>query len=90
LLHNLQNVSVSATRTDDRKMRHMSPKIPAPPDPPRPHTLSIRLSDEEKADLEATQMMLAKHWKRDRVERADVVRAALAMLKAELEATEKS
>ena len=30
--------------------------------------------------------MLAKHWKRDKVERADVVRAALAMLKAELEA----
>ena len=33
--------------------------------------------------------MLAKFWKREKVERADVVRAALAMLKAELEATEK-
>ena len=70
-------------------MRQMSPKIPAPPDPPRPHTLSIRLSDEEKDDLEVTQTMLAKFWKREKVERADVVRAALAMLKAELEATEK-
>lgn len=67
-------------------MRCMSPKIPAPPDPPRPHTLSIRLSDDEKADLEATQAMLAKHWQRERIERADVIRAALAMLKAELEA----
>ena len=86
---NSQNVSVSATRTYDLNMRVMSPKIPAPPDPPRPHTLSIRLSDEEKADLEATQVALAKFWKRDKVERADVVRAALAMLKAELEAAEK-
>jgi hypothetical protein len=88
-LEKLRNVSISATRTNDRKMRQMSPKIPAPPDPPRPHTLSIRLSDEEKDDLEATQAMLAKFWKREKVERADVLRAALAMLKAELETTEK-
>lgn len=71
-------------------MRRMSPKIPAPPDPPRPHTLSIRLSDEEKDDLEATQAMLAKHWKREKIERADVIRAALAMLKTELETGAKS
>lgn len=84
---NVQKVSVSATRSYDLTMRVMSPKIPAPPDPPRPHTLSIRLSDQERDDLESTQAALAKHWKRDKVERADVVRAALAMLRAELEAT---
>jgi len=85
----VQKVSISATRSVDLTMRVMSPKIPAPPDPARPHTLSIRLSDEEKADLESMQAQLAKFWKRDKVERADVVRAALVMLKAELEATEK-
>lgn len=62
----------------------MSPRIPAPPDPPRPHTLSIRLSDEEKAQLEELQTALARYWKRDRIERADVVRAALELLQTEL------
>lgn len=66
----------------------MSPRIPAPPDPPRPHTLSIRLSDEEKAQLEALQAALARYWKRDRIERADVVRAALELLQTELSTAE--
>lgn len=68
-------------------MRRVPSKIPAPPDPPRPHTLSIRLSDEEKEELERTQLLLARHWKRQKVERADVVRAGVRMLRAELEAT---
>lgn len=67
----------------------MSPRIPAPPDPPRPHTLSIRLSDEEKAQLEALQAALARYWKRDRIERADVVRAALELLQTELSTVAK-
>lgn len=67
----------------------MSPRIPAPPDPPRPHTLSIRLSDEEKAQLEALQASLARYWKRDRIERADVVRAALELLQTELSTVAK-
>ena len=65
----------------------MSPRIPAPPDPPRPHTLSIRLSDEEKDELEETLRLLAGHWKRDKVERADVIRAGLKMLHDELKQT---
>lgn len=65
----------------------MSPRIPAPPDPPRPHTLSIRLSDEEKDELEATLRLLAAHWKRDKVERADAIRAGLKMLHDELKQT---
>lgn len=66
-------------------MRGVSPRIPDPPEPPRPHMISIRLSDEEKANLDHTQELLAKHWKRDKIERADVLRAALTMLREELE-----
>ena len=79
-----QNVYVSGTHAIDRKMRRMSQRIPAPPDPPRPHTLSIRLSDEEKDELEKTMILLAAHWKREKVERADVIRAGLKMLHDEL------
>ena len=47
--------------------------------------VSVRLSDEEKAKLERLQGQLAEHWKLGKVEKADVIRAALAMLATELE-----
>ncbi len=63
----------------------MSPTIPDPPEPPRPKTISVRLSEAEFADLERVQELLAKHWGR-KTEKAEAMRAALVMLKAELEA----
>jgi hypothetical protein len=41
--------------------------------------ISVRLSDEEKTKLERIQALLAKHWKRQAVEQAVAVRAALEM-----------
>lgn len=63
----------------------MSPRLPDPPEPPRPKTISVRLSEAEFADLERVQELLGKHWKRP-TEKAEAVRAALSMLKTELEA----
>ena len=63
----------------------MSPRLPDPPEPPRPKTISVRLSEAEFADLERVQELLGKHWNRP-TEKAECVRAALSMLKAELEA----
>lgn len=63
----------------------MSPHLPDPPEPPRPKTISVRLSEAEFADLERVQELLGKHWGR-KTEKAEAVRAALVMLKAELEA----
>jgi len=62
----------------------VSPRLPDPPEPPRPRTISVRLSEAEFADLEKAQELLGKHWGR-KTEKAEAVRAALAMLKAELE-----
>lgn len=46
--------------------------------------VSVRLSDDEKAKLELLQEQLAKHWKLGKVEKADVIRAALTMLATEM------
>lgn len=62
----------------------MSPRLPDPPEPPRPKTISVRLSEEEFAQLERIQALLGKHWKR-KTEKAEAVRAALGMLLQELE-----
>lgn len=62
----------------------VSPRLPDPPEPPRPKSVSIRLSEEEFAQLERIQVLLGKHWKR-KTEKAEAVRAALTMLLAELE-----
>lgn len=66
----------------------MAARIPDPPEPPRPHQLSLRLSDAEKAQLERAQKLLAKRWGRSSVERTEVMRAALTMLCEELERQE--
>ena len=66
-------------------MAVVSSKLPEPPEPPRPKTISVRLSEAEYADLEKVQDLLGKHWKR-KTEKAEVVRAALVMLRNELEA----
>lgn len=50
--------------------------------------MSIRLSDGEKERLERLQERLARYWKRERIERADVLRAALALLEDELRGAE--
>lgn len=46
--------------------------------------ISVRLSEEEFANLERIQVLLGKHWKR-KTEKAEAVRAALGMLLVELE-----
>lgn len=69
----------------DRQDGCVSPKLPAPPEPPRPRTISVRLSDAEFAQLERVQELLGKHWHR-KTEKAEALRAALAMLSEELEA----
>jgi hypothetical protein len=45
------------------------------------------LSKEELVQLDRAKALLAKHWQRepDGVDRADVIRASVAMLAAELE-----
>jgi len=58
--------------------------IPDPPEPPRPKTISVRLSEDEYRDLERVQTLLGKHWKR-KTEKAEAVRAALSVLLTELE-----
>ena len=67
-------------------MRRVSPRIPEPKEPPRPHVVSLRFSDAEKAKLERACDLYAQHWKRDRVGQAELIRAAVEMILDELEA----
>ena len=62
-------------------------KLPTPPEPKRTEVISVRLSKEELVQLDRAKALLAKHWQRepDGVDRADVIRASVAMLAAELE-----
>lgn len=71
-------------------MRDVSPRIPEPKDPPRPHVLSLRFSDEEKEKLERACKLYAEHWKRKRAGQAEVLRAGLAVLLEELEKAKQS
>ena len=66
-------------------MRRVSPRIPEPKDPPRPHVVSLRFSDSEKARLERACELYARHWKRDRIGQAELLRAGLEMILEELE-----
>ncbi len=68
----------------------MSPKIPEPKDPPRPHVVSLRFSDSEKAKLERACELYAQHWQRKRVSHAELVRASVEMILEELEAVPKT
>lgn len=47
--------------------------------------LSVRLTEEEEKKVDRARDLLAWHWKRQSVKDADVVRAALDTLLAELE-----
>jgi hypothetical protein len=69
------------------KIRDVSPRIPEPKDPPRPHVVTLRLSDGEKEKLERACELFARHWKRDRAGHAELLRAGLEMILNELEAT---
>lgn len=63
----------------------MSPKIPEPKDPPRAHVVSLRFSDSEKETLDRACVLYAEHWKRKRIGHAELIRAAVEMIAAELE-----
>lgn len=67
------------------KIRRVSPRIPEPKDPPRPHVVTLRLSDAEKERLERACELFAKHWKRKRAGQAEILRAGLEVLLEELE-----
>lgn len=67
----------------------MSPRIPEPKDPPRPHVVTLRLSDIEKEKLERACDLYAKHWNRDRAGQAELLRAGLEMILDELESAAK-
>jgi hypothetical protein len=47
--------------------------------------ISFRFSVEEREKLDRAVKLLAKHWGRSKVEKADVIRVALTMLLDELE-----
>lgn len=59
--------------------------IPAPPETEQRKVVSFRFNAEERAKLDKTSKLLAKHWGRQKVEKAEVVRVALTMLLEELE-----
>lgn len=63
-------------------------KLPTPPEPKRTEVISVRMSREELVQLDRAKVLLAQHWQRetDGVDRADVIRASVAMLADELEA----
>jgi len=59
--------------------------IPAPPETEQRKVVSFRFSADEREKLERASKLLAKHWNRPKVEKAEVVRVAVAMLLEELE-----
>ena len=65
--------------------RRVSPRIPEPKDPPRPHVISLRLSDAEKEKLDRACALYARHWKRKRAGQAELLRAGLEMIFGALE-----
>ena len=71
------------------KIRDVSPRIPEPKDPPRPHVVTLRLSNIEKEKLDRACALYAKHWNRKSAGQAELLRAGLEMILEELEATAK-
>lgn len=67
----------------------VSPRIPEPKEPPRPHVVSIRFSDAEKEKLERACTLYARHWKRKRAGQAEILRAGVEMLLEALEEATK-
>lgn len=77
----LPNVSIGTGRPD----RHDGRVTLPPPPAQRNRVVSFRFSDEELERIDRATEELKQHWKRDKVERADVVRAGLTLLFAELD-----
>jgi len=47
--------------------------------------VSLRFSDSEKETLDRACVLYAEHWKRKRIGHAELIRAAVEMIAAELE-----
>lgn len=68
-----------------RQDARVASSIPSPPKPTRSRVLSVRLTEDEEKKVDRARELLAWHWQREQVKDADVIRAALDTLLAELE-----